>query len=236
MKVAVCVSGQPREFKRSYPSLKAHILNHVDADIFIYTWNALKQPHFEVEGAIRYPDEGPIQEFLSLYDPVAAVVEEWSDATEKYFYDAKYEANRHPHASIVRYRAMLYTIYQCNALKNRFEKENDIKYDIVIKARSDIELTRPVSLDELEFAKSQNILFSDVCRGDGMVSDILWFGNPHVMDAACNLWKDFDNYYNQGVQFNTEVMFPHHLRSNGFFAREHSIGNVSVLRPPQVVW
>jgi hypothetical protein len=236
MRAALCISGLPREFKRSYPSIKKYILDLVETDIFIYTWDAIKQPYFDIEGAIRYPDEGPLREYYDLYKPVAYHAERWDETVEKSFYKEKYEENRHPHASIVRYQAMLYTIYQCNELKNEYERIHGVKYDVVIKGRSDFELLRPMNLEELKEASSNRILYTDVLRPDGMVSDILWFGNKEVIDIACNLWKEFDGYHSKGVQFNTEILFPHHLKNHNISPRQHSIGGVSVLRPPQVVW
>jgi hypothetical protein len=236
MKVALCISGQPREFKRSYPSLKEHVIDKVDTDVFVYCWDAKKQPYFEIEGAIRYPDEGSVNELIDLYKPVSYVLEPWDDEREKSFYNEKYEINRGLHSSIVRYQAMLYSIFKCNELKNEYEKKRNISYDIVIKARSDLKLSRSIDLDELAYAYQNRILYSDVLRWDGMVSDILFFGNKEVMDIAARLYYDFDGYHDEGVPFNTEIMFPHHLSKNRVKPRQHIIGGVEVLRPAQVKW
>lgn len=231
MKVALCISGLPREFKRAYPSLKKHLIDVVNPDIFVYTWEALNQPHFEIEGAIRYPDEGSLKEFRELYQPKAFVSEVFDAQRELSFYDEKYEVNRHPHASIKRLRAMYYTIFMCHTLAKTYGN-----YDVFIKGRSDLELSNTFNIEELEKAKNNRTLFSDVIRTDGMVSDILFFGNREVMDITCNLYNEIDKYNDQKIQFNTEVFLPHHLKENKIAALQHAVGQVSVVRPPQAKW
>jgi hypothetical protein len=39
MKVALQMAANPRSFKRCYASLKDNILNTLNPDIFIHTWN-----------------------------------------------------------------------------------------------------------------------------------------------------------------------------------------------------
>ena len=44
MKIAVCISGQPRNFKKSYTSLKSNFLDKYNCDIFFHSW---KTSNFE---------------------------------------------------------------------------------------------------------------------------------------------------------------------------------------------
>ena len=38
MKIALCISGQPRDIDINYPIHKASILDGNDVDVFIHTW------------------------------------------------------------------------------------------------------------------------------------------------------------------------------------------------------
>ena len=38
MKIAICISGQPRNFKQGYESLKTYFLDKYDCDIYFHTW------------------------------------------------------------------------------------------------------------------------------------------------------------------------------------------------------
>ena len=70
MKVAICFSGMPRNFKSVYDSHKKNIFdvlkeNNFNYDIFIHTWdNKINYPKY-------MPDEGNINEIVNLYKPVS---------------------------------------------------------------------------------------------------------------------------------------------------------------------
>ena len=38
MKLAICLSGQPRNFQQSFISLKSHFLDKFDCDVYFHTW------------------------------------------------------------------------------------------------------------------------------------------------------------------------------------------------------
>jgi hypothetical protein len=38
MKIAVCISGQPRNYEKGYQELKKWFLDKYDCDIYIHTW------------------------------------------------------------------------------------------------------------------------------------------------------------------------------------------------------
>jgi hypothetical protein len=40
MKIAICISGQPRNFKQSYESLKTYFLDKYDCDVYFHTWKS----------------------------------------------------------------------------------------------------------------------------------------------------------------------------------------------------
>jgi hypothetical protein len=235
MKLAICLSGQLREFKRSYPSLKKNILDVVDCDIFAYVWEPKKQPHFDIEGSIRYPDEGSTDEFRDLYNPTVFCKEIWDDDREKFFDNPRFNINRHPHASVVRYQALLYMAWSANQRKNEYCHLWNKEYDAVIKYRSDIEILNPIRESEIIDTIDNSVFYADVLRSDGMVSDMFWLANNAVMNTACGLWDYFVDLHDDGTQFNTEIMFPAWLKDNGIVVKQHSMG-ANVLRPPQAKW
>ena len=38
MKIAVCISGQPRNYEKGYQELKKWFLGKYDCDVYIHTW------------------------------------------------------------------------------------------------------------------------------------------------------------------------------------------------------
>jgi hypothetical protein len=78
MKIAICISGQPRNFKQSYVSLKKYFLDKHDCDIYFHSW---KTPTFEStnfgDGNHQYQlGEKDYNELVELYQPKKYILEQ----------------------------------------------------------------------------------------------------------------------------------------------------------------
>jgi hypothetical protein len=70
MKVAICIVGNPRSFKRTFPSFKKNLLKQTPADIFIHTYNQTGQERSDVNV------DGTAEEYIELYSPIRSKIEE----------------------------------------------------------------------------------------------------------------------------------------------------------------
>jgi len=138
MKIAICISGQPRNFKQSYMSLKKYFLDKYDCDIYFHSW---KTPTFESTNFgggnhQYYLEEEDYNELIELYQPKKYILE------HPIVFDAsgyKCPIWRQPLNNTL---SMFYSIYKSFQL---IEGE----YDYVIRTRFDIDY----SLFNLEFPK-----------------------------------------------------------------------------------
>lgn len=78
MKIAICISGQPRNFKQSYISLEKSILNQYNCDIYFHSW---KTSNFESTnfggGNYQYQlNENNYNELIELYQPKKYILEQ----------------------------------------------------------------------------------------------------------------------------------------------------------------
>lgn len=78
MKIAICISGQPRNFKQSYASLKKCFLDKYDCDVYFHSW---KTPSFESTnfggGSHQYSlTEQDYKELVDLYQPKGYLLEQ----------------------------------------------------------------------------------------------------------------------------------------------------------------
>jgi hypothetical protein len=78
MRIAICISGQPRNFKQSYTSLKKYFLDKHDCDIYFHSW---KTPSFESTnfggGNHQYQlNEEDYNELVELYQPKNYILEQ----------------------------------------------------------------------------------------------------------------------------------------------------------------
>ena len=78
MKIAICISGQPRNFKQSHISLEKSILNQYNCDIYFHSWET---SNFESTnfggGNYQYQlNENDYNELIELYQPKKYILEQ----------------------------------------------------------------------------------------------------------------------------------------------------------------
>lgn len=212
MKVALCLSGQPRMFKSSYQSLKNHILDNYDCDIFIDTWK-FKNTDENFYLSHRYKDEGSLEELYELYQPRVLNVEKFDEVFESKCLEFENKVSLTQGAKednyLRRYYSMLYKIYNCNKIKNEYGKKMNINYDIAVRSRLDVLYTQ-----KIEFNKDVNLTTDRQGSGrEGCAGDILAYGMNTDMDIYCNLFNKLDDYFSENVPITTEILLPHHLDS-----------------------
>lgn len=131
MKIAICISGQARNFKQSYDSLKTYFLDKHDCDIYFHTWET---PNFESTnfgfGNNQYSlTDNDYNDLIQLYKPKDYIIE------KPIVFDAsgiKCPIWRQPLNNSL---SMFYSIYKSTQL---IEGE----YDYVIRTRFDIDYSK----------------------------------------------------------------------------------------------
>ena len=131
MKIAICISGQARNFKQSYDSLKTYFLDKHDCDIYFHTW---KTPNFESTnfgfGNTHYSlTDNDYNDLIQLYKPKDYIIE------KPIVFDAsgiKCPIWRQPLNNSL---SMFYSIYKSTQL---IEGE----YDYVVRTRFDIDYSK----------------------------------------------------------------------------------------------
>lgn len=174
MKIALCFSGQPRAYKKSYEYYKKNLLDHYDVDIYIHTWTM--------------PDGG--QELLDLLKPKAYQFEDVPpcDANEKY--------TRTPNARDYPPYNNWMQIYSMYKVSKLIEGH----YDWVIRSRTDFALNRLIPFAELDNTK---LYIPNCCpspdRDTG--NDQFAFSSQENMMKHMSVFEGLDEYYNAGYDF-----------------------------------
>ncbi len=131
MKIAICISGQPRNFKQGYASLKTHFLDKYDCDIYFHTWRLSKFQSTDFGfGNTKYSlTNEDYQNLIQLYNP-----KDWTIERPIVFDASGYQCPiwRQPLNSTL---SMFYSIYKSIQLV-----EQD--YDYVIRTRFDVEYSK----------------------------------------------------------------------------------------------
>ena len=194
MKIALCLSGQTRNWKSSYDSIKTQIIEKYNVDVFIHTWDVEGKmvPHHFIE---NYNDnfDKVNYEFIDYYKPKKIQI----DSPE---YDTfKKKINKSIFYNTL---MMWYSIDKSNELRKEYEFENNIKYDIIIRCRFDLFfenfVINDVNNNTIYLPPNENInnpftsemrrMLKDV-GPTYMPNDQLAYGSSDSMDWYCKLYK-----------------------------------------------
>jgi hypothetical protein len=185
MKIALCLSGQARSFKKGFEYHKKNLLDKYDVDVFIHTWKA----------------DG-IDELAELYKPVDIQIEE--PLTEDY--DSFYTNTPNPAKWPPRFTvAMFYSMYKTKEMKVSYEMKNKFTYDWVVKSRPDYALNIVIPFEELDNTK----LYAPNCRmspNRDFCNDQFAFSSSAIMNDRMAIYTYMDHFYDQQVDMIGEDM------------------------------
>jgi hypothetical protein len=157
MRVALCLSGQPRFIERAFPSISEHLIKPNNADVFFHAWyhqDLLGQRFVTNKNGIPEDDLGSTyskeirESLLDLYKPKHHFFENQL-AIRDPLIDVSRILNTHAKTytrdEFVRMiYSSWYSIQKSNLAKEIYRLKNDISYDFVIRARFDSTLNLPV--------------------------------------------------------------------------------------------
>ena len=164
MKVALCLSGQPRFVEKGFPSIYRNFIEPYDCDVFIHTWS---------DG---FPQEN-VQLLQELYKPVSMKVEPCHSP----IYDYNQLHYAYGPRRIYDMCSQYDSIFRANLLRKQYEDETHVHYDCVIRCRMDLEFTDRIYLENYALDKLHTRL-QNVCRYNGLQSDFA-FSNKEIMNA-----------------------------------------------------
>lgn len=229
MKVAVLISGQPRNYKIGYDNLKKSYLDRYDCDVYLHTWAGGKfeatqffkdRPKDVYEYADNY-----LSEIKDMYKAEAIAIESPKIFDDKGIVDPLW---RQP---LQNSKSMWYSLYQAYDL---IEK----KYDVVIRTRFDLQYED--SLLDLESLDLNKVHVWD-WKTDERVKhrgyyDVFAIGNQTNMGIYSQLYKKIDWYLNYDLNYiqflqggwpgqdsglRNEYLLRWHLTNSGIDVVEH---------------
>lgn len=191
MKIAVCISGQPRFYNKGYEYLKKNLLDHYKIDIFFHTWKN---------------ETTDFSDLLELYKPTKYTISDplFNDIDEKY--------TRIPGEKFPAYFSVsgLYSIYYANLLKMELENNKNFKYDWAVRIRFDYALNVEIDFSILDKTK----IYIPNCRmvpERNFGNDQFAVGSSEVMDKYSSTYKHLDQFYNNGTVMIGEDMLRENL-------------------------
>lgn len=198
MKIALCISGQPRSVPKAYEYVKRNILDRNDVTIFCHVWlspNDLDVPlYYDPEAMLV---EKSLTNDLSKYTRVPAPTPNW-----KVKDPARATWNQ------------LYAVMKCNELKKIYEENNQMTFDWVIRTRYDFAINTPIPFEDLDSSK----LYIPNCRmttGRDFGNDQFAFSSSENMDKYSDAFNRINEFYDEGVTMIGEEMMSANWKSKG---------------------
>jgi hypothetical protein len=199
MKVALCLSGQPRSFEKGYEYHYKNLLKHHDVDVFYHTWNE---------------SELLLDKVRDVWKPVKTLYTNVFDDRSFDKYDRTTDV-RFPSKNTVH---MLYSVFKSILLKKEYELEKGFVYDCVIKSRFDYALNITLPLSKIEDGKLY--VPGDLIKGqippNGIAcNDQFAFGHSDVMDLYGMTFLNIHRAYLMNFPVSGEDMLSANLQING---------------------
>lgn len=213
MKIAVLLFGHLRDFEACVDSLRKHVLNKYDCDVFMHTWD-------EYDIKTRTWHKQICEPVLFDKAAVSAIIEE--KYAPKYYeithqdYDAKQEELLQSayfpdyKFSLTGMRFLMYSMNRANELRHKYEKEQGVSYDYVIVTRPDIYFHADLDIEkvvkqalcfELDMNNTRFFATDDVNSNFRSAtfldccSDLLFFARSQVIDAFIQVNREIDKEY-----------------------------------------
>ena len=145
MKIALCLSGQPRNLDECYPFFYESLLRGNDVDVFAHVWwdEECKGKTYMWHSSAKFGDEDLAKKFIECYKPVAYTVEKQRQFDlsfcEKHNYEwlddvPQKQLDIFTPGVIFCMMSQTYSILQADLLRQNYTDD----YDIVIRARTDL--------------------------------------------------------------------------------------------------
>jgi hypothetical protein len=238
MKIALCLSGQPRVVDIGFQKLSQSILQHNDVDVFIHTW--FEPENLNINSVIpgkelRTIESNTIDKLVNYYGPKKILVEKPKIWKRNYHFPDKVFTHALTWALEVKggievakdeicntTNSMYYSIMMSNLLKEQYSIETGTEYDLVIRNRLDYSPHVILNFDDLVIGDDV-VVYQNLNQPDGMIADWFAMGTTNAMNVYCGLYNHIGQLVKQSNQIDgywcNELLLKHHLQNNSIIAQ-----------------
>jgi hypothetical protein len=204
MKVALLLSGQFRNGRECYSSIYENLIKHYDVDVFIAYY-------------YEEPDV-TLDELTELYKPKYIAYEKYDEELIEKF-NLTNNFLHYTESTPSSLCKMWYGNEMVKYVRNEYEKDFNVKYDVVIKCRFDVDI-----LEKIELKLPENQIYIPIGwdHMDG-VNDTFAYGDSNSMDYYLSAYHSLDGFINEGRFIHPEMLLKAHLLRGDMMILRNSI-------------
>lgn len=224
MKIGICFSGSIRDFTTCIPSLKKYVLNNLNADIFLHLWKMNDISSMNTNVGFKWRNDCCDESFvIDCLKPVSYVIDQYSDVWEdkilkKSGIDMTKLVDDKSRNYGVNACGMYYKISQSFKLLKDYSTANDVKYDLVIRARVDFIWEDHVTISDFIGMNDQHVyLIKDryATHSKLETNDKFFAGSFDVMEKMCNLFENIKTYQSRELIIEGQTLHENHIKYLG---------------------
>jgi hypothetical protein len=232
MKIALCLSGQPRVVDVGFQKLNQSILQHNDVDVFIHTWfdpDNLSTNSIIPGREAHQLELKCIDKLIEYYSPKKIVVEKSKNWKRRYDIPDKCFTDAWTWALEVRdgievakdyicntTNSMFYSMMMANLIKEQYSIETGIEYDFIIRNRIDYSPHVVLNFDNM-ILDNDVLLYQDLNQPNGMISDWFAMGRTNAMNVFCGVYNHIGQLIRQSNQIDgywcNELLLKYHIHN-----------------------
>lgn len=214
MKCALVLSGHMRYYEKTFDSLKKFVLDPLQPDIFIHTWNNRGNQIPNSGYTVERSEILDVDDVIARYQPKRIEVENFEEVLPTVRSDYR-KVSVVPVANIVNMYRKIY-------LADQLRLQEETEYDFVIKARPDILFESEIPENEIANLE-KTVYVPDT--GNLQINDHVGFGNHTTMTHYSSVYEKIDEYYDpevsrvaqttiKGCGVHAETLLNYHLRKS----------------------
>lgn len=217
IKVALCLSGQPRCLDQTIESLFQYIIDEYDTDIFIHFWNTSYATSNSELNKTWYGKQDPgwkqfdgdfACRMIDSLQPRRFIVQpQLRFPDEEYRLNCTAANSRMQAKSFQNVLSMYFSIKMASDCMLEWELKNGFIYDYVIRSRTDLEFFASPNLFE------KDCLLIPEQDGYGGYNDQFAVGPRDLMGIYANCFDNIPYLFKSGTNFHPETILRDHLKS-----------------------
>lgn len=181
MKIALCLSGQPRSFEKAHAYLDRNLLSVYDVDVFFHSW---KSKDINRQALIY-------ERLHRLYKPIHGFFD--TELPKDTNSDMIVPNSSHPANFCT---SMFYSIYRANDFRVRHELLTGKKYDFVIRSRFDLALNTIIDFSQLQ---RKVVYVSKDSEEPSLLNDQFAIADSDTMNVYASTFLNLRQLYDSGT-------------------------------------